>query len=230
MEHRETDGNGSFEASGVGFNYRYDAYAKLLRVLKDGRLPKEVIVQVDLRGALSDTPVTYLHYLEKITQIKALAFSNYATVNLKEVLDADKWQGILGSSTRLASYAVELNAGRYEEFTNSFKGLYEFSQFQLEKIEIKAPGRDYYRAQISTRLHNEILIRASSLHGALYHLAEKIVSDLIALEFSTRREAEAYKLLQASSALGMIGRILDQDFVPERKIGNIHNNRDVGAV
>lgn len=187
-------------------------------------------MQVDLHGALSNSPVIYLHFLEKITQIKALAFSNYESVNLREVLDADKWQGILGSSTRLARYAVELHAGQYEQFSSSFREVYEFSEFQLEKFHMKAPSRDYYRAQVKTQLHNEVLVRATSLHGTLYHLAEKIVSDLIALEFSTRREAEAYKLLQASSALGMIGRILDEDFVPERKIGHIHTKVDRSTI
>lgn len=158
-----------------------------------------------------------IQYFDKAAQIKALMLSNSSTINLSQTMEPRRLQGIANTLFDHALFAVDLDAGKFRRFTATLAHIYDLKHFSVKHFTCTKSATAYYRACLRTHNENELVGRSLTLPGILMTVSEKIISDLIALEFSTRNNS-AQNLLSLSAKLATVGRILNDGFYPSMKI------------
>lgn len=224
LECRETS-QGSLIARGTGLDYKYNYETNSLKVIH--RRKERALAKFTFDKVLSRDPLSYITSLEKANQIKALMFSNNQTVDLTETLDSEKLCAILKSTALLSRHAHDLKNLDFERFCDVFVG-----EFDLKKIKIKqftsGDHKDaFFIARIQTQHDNGICVRACTLTGITMAMSDRTIRDLITMEFGHQFEGSAHNLLRLSSKLSSISYILDDDFVPSRKLSTNCPQKDI---
>lgn len=207
---------GFLTAWGTGLKYEYDTHDTMLRISR--REKQKPLARFNFDGHLSDDPLSYITALEKACQIKALMFSNNQTVDISKTLESERLKAILKSAARLSRYAYDLQTSKYERFCDAFARDFDLKAIKLKKFVSGNRANEFYVARIQTPHDNKICVRACTLAGITSALSEKTARDLITQEFGHRFEQSAYNLVQVSSRLSALSCILDEHFIPSRKI------------
>ncbi|MCF8495893.1 MAG: hypothetical protein K9G62_04405 [Alphaproteobacteria bacterium] len=160
----------------------------------------------------------YVKFLEKITVIKALIFSNHATANLTLTIDENRLPALLQNAAHLADHGYDLKTGRFEYFSGSFcreNGLGTLNLTRLRRPDFR---KDLYKADLQTCHGNSISADSDRLHCVLEKLARRTINDLVAAEYKYRTEKSAENLLYVSSRLSTLAHTLDDGFNPEEAL------------
>lgn len=213
MKYRETDSRGSFVAWGIGFNYKYNANAYVLDILDRRSLKPLLFIDFDRQQARS--ALTYVSMLEKALQIQALMLSNNMTLDLSFSFDEARLAALLESAALQARYAFDLSRGQFYRFSFDFIRNNGLKALSIKKYRGSSEtGAPFYSGQLTTDKNKSVRASGHSLPTMIKALSDKIVSDLVTLEFGYRSEDSAHNLLLVASKLGVMSRILDQNFAP----------------
>ncbi|GJL84551.1 MAG: hypothetical protein DHS20C02_03260 [Micavibrio sp.] len=221
--HQETDPQGSFTAWGTGFYYQYDACTNKLSVIQtegDAHL-----MNVALDGFSSDA-LAYAAHLEKTTQIKALMFSDCTTIDLTKTFDTQKITAIVRSAAIFAGYALDLERHHFRRFSRGFRQSCSLGEVYINSLYQEDPNTEFFKGFVKTKQGNAVCADGSSLTNILADLSDKIVQDLIAMEFGENHRRTAHKLLGASFKLSTTSRILDKNFIPCHKLAIIRDSAE----
>ncbi|HRQ59981.1 MAG TPA: hypothetical protein PLO23_00435 [Alphaproteobacteria bacterium] len=215
VKHQETCQYGSFKAWGACFFYTYDAPNLELNIhLQEADAP---LITYAVGKRLHKKILTLVNYLDKAAQIKALMLSNGETIHIGETMEPRRLKGLTSALFDSALYALDLEAGKSRRFTTYMAQTFDLKHFSIKRFTCQTSDSVYYRASLRTHSDNELVGRSLTLNGILMTVSEKIVGDLIALEFNAR-DNSAQNLLSLSSKLSTIGRILNEGFYPSQKI------------
>lgn len=218
VEHLETDQYGSFIAWGACFFYDYSAPDYELKIhVKEGEKP---LVTLAVGKRLHKKIRQLVHYFDKAGQIKALMLSNSETINIAHTMEPRRLRGISNTLFDHALFALDLDAGKPKRFTATQAQIFDLKLFTMRHFTCPRSSTAYYRACLRTHSDNELVGRSLNLHGILMTVSEKIISELIALEFNARNTS-AQNLLSLSSRLSSISRILNEEFYPSMKIKDL---------
>lgn len=217
LRYQSTDRRGSFDAWGVGLFYHYSAPVNTLEVYSSPDDQAALLLQATLSKNSQCHVQDFVSYFDKVSQIKALMLSNQTSVNIADTMESERLRGVLINTCSLAKSVCALTNDKLRSFVSSSKEMYELKHFSIKHLCCQASGEKYYRARLKTYNSNEIVARSITMHGVLMTLSEKIIRDLIALEFSTRHNT-ADNLLIFSSQLTTISRVMNQNFYPLSKI------------
>lgn len=206
--------SGNFEATGVSFSYLYDASANSLTILRKTCLECESL-NIQLPEKIKANPKLFVQHLEKATQIKALILSSNATIKLCETIVPEKLIAIAKSVSRLALNSYDLDNNRISKFSDILRRGFGLKQLEISYIEHPS-SQPYYKAKIISRRDNCVVVREDTIDETLKKLSESIVSDLIMRELSAHSDHNSQKLLNLSTRLSVIAKILNNDFIPSR--------------
>ena len=216
MKYVNTCSQGSFIAWGTGFRFEYEAPSRLLSITPLDR--KRAIARLRFDKDLAEDPLAYVESLDKTNQIQALMYSNNATLNLAETLDRDRISGLIKSTARISRFAFDLHTKNFERFAWFFCKDFDLESFKIKKFVSKRKETAFYIGKLQTRYHNSVRVRACTLPRLVAALSDKTLTDLITMEFGHSYNNSAHTLLNASSKLSTISRILDENFIPENKV------------
>ncbi len=217
----ETAGGDGFRAKGAGLAYVYDREKSTLDIF---HLEQNVpLFMIDMGTALPCNPELFIRYTEKSSQIYALMYSSYQTINLCETVSLKKLTPIVKNITELALMAHFLKINDYSSFGEKITKRYDIKDFSIEvrKCQCKqltASCKSTYIACLETRNGNKISAWSNNLHSALSRISEKTVRDLITVELLGNDRCSATTLLSLSARLNTISRILDNEFIPNDKL------------
>ena len=214
LDYRETDSRGSFVSWGAGFHYRYSPDALILDVL-DAKSEKPLLY-IDFDQYTARDPRAYLENLEKITQIKALMFSGNATIDLSESFDHPRLIAILENCARIARYSFDLQTNKFHRFSHYFCKDQMIDRVQIKKISSLDPSASFYVAKLKTLNAKSVTTRACTVPTILRNLSEQVIRELITGEFSYPFQNSSHNLLNLSSILSILSRVLDENFIPEQ--------------
>lgn len=216
IRHQETNLDGSFTAWGAGFFYHFDAPRCELNIhVQEGEKP---LVTIAVGNRVRRKILPFVQYFDKASQIKALMLSNASTINICQTMDPRRLHGIVSTLFDHALFALDMDAGKTLRFTATMAHIYDLKHFSIKQLLCpSSPAATYYRGSLKTHKGNELVGRSMTLAGILSTISEKIIGDLIALEFSSRDDS-AQNLLSLSAKLATIGRILNEGFYPAMKI------------
>lgn len=215
VKHLETDQYGSFIAWGACFFYDYNAPNCELNIhVQEGEKP---LVSLAVGKRLHKKIRKLIHYFDKAGQIKALMLSNSETINIAQTMELRRLRGISNTLFDHALFALDLDAGKPKRFTAMQAEIFDIKLFSIKHFICPKSSTAYYRASLKTHSDNELVGRSLTLHGILMTVSEKIISELIALEFNTPNNS-AQNLLSLSSRLSTISRVLNEEFYPSMKI------------
>ena len=216
MKYVNTCSQGSFIAWGTGFRFKYEAPSRLLSITPLDR--KRAIAKLRFDDKLAKEPLAYVESLDKTNQIQALMYSNNTTIDLSDTLDRDRIGGLIKSTAHISRFAFDLNTKNFERFAAFFCKDFELESFKIKKFISKRQETEFYIGKLQTRYNNFVRVRACTLTGLTAALSDKTLTDLITMEFGHSYNNSAHTLLNASSKLSTISRILDENFIPERKL------------
>jgi hypothetical protein len=208
--------DGSFEAWGVGFHYKYDAPSNSLSVFK----PENAwgMLDISLPRKIEENPMLFVQHLEKVSQIKSLILSNNETVRLCETIVPDKLSAIAKSVSRLALSSFDARPEKLARFAKAMQRQYLLQSVEMNYINARDVKNAFFTASITTKKGNRTDASAASISLLLRELSEKIVRDLMTREFGSAHQGSADRLLVLSSRLSIISRILDENYTPEKSI------------
>ncbi len=218
LRHREINSHGSFEAWGIGFHYEYDSDLKGLNIIHARSTRPLSYMSFDKK--LSKSPLEFVKLLEKTTQVKALIFSNNKTVDLSETLDDARMSALLPGSALLAQQSFCFKNEALHKSEKKFCKDYSLKNFKIKRISADDSCKSFYSGTLETQRCNSIYVRVTHLHDILNYFSEKIVSDLIARETGYNLQSSAHTLLKMSYRLSVLARIIDESFIPLKKIEN----------
>ena len=216
MKDRETCSQDSFETQGTGFRYSYDGYSNTLSVASLER--QKVFAKLKFDHHLAMNPHAYVAALDKTNQIKALMYSNNATINLAETIDEPRVSSLIDITAQISRYAYDLLTHEYDSFSALFCADYNLKALKLRQIPAHGTGKPFYVAKIQTQHNNSISVQGCTLPVITEALSDKTLRDLITMEFGHYFGNSAQNLLNASSKLSIISRVLDEDFTPAKRL------------
>lgn len=216
MKCKEINSDGSFLAWGVGFHYEYDANQHILEITtaRDGK----PLTYTGFDTESCANPFRFVLLLEKATQIQALMLSNNATIDLSENFEDERLVAIFISCMNLAQFAYDLSQYDFKRFEKCFCADTPIKLLNIEKIESSESVDQFFSAKLSTDTSQELSKRAKSLHHLMIGLSDSIISDLITAEYGFKFKNTADTLLSVSSKLSLISLILNEAFIPVRKL------------
>ena len=217
MKYEKTCSQGSFIAWGTGFRFEYEAPDKLLGITPLDR--KSAIAKLRFDQRLAESPLAYVESLNKTNQIKALMYSNNATANLAETLDRKRIGSLIKSTARISRFAFDLRTKNFDRFSWVFCKDFDLESLAIKQVMSKRKHKAFFMARLQTRYNNCVCVRGRTLSALVARLSDKTLSDLITMEFGHSYNNSAHRLLNASSKLSTISRILDENFIPEHKLG-----------
>lgn len=223
LRYQEGGSLGSFEANGVSFNYSYDAQANNLTIFRNNCFECESL-KIHLPEKIRNNPKLFVHQLEKATQIKALILSSNSTIKLCETIVPEKLTTIAKSVSRLALNSFDLGNNRISKFSDILRRGFGLKQLEISYIE-HSSSQPYYKAKIVSKRDNCVVVREDTIEETLKKLSESIVSDLIMRELSAHNDLNSQKLLNLSTRLSVIAKILNNEFIPSRFIANFDDSR-----
>lgn len=216
MKYEETCSQGSFVFWGTGFRYQYEAEKALLRITAQDE--DRAVAQIKLDGQLAKDPLAYVRSFNKTNEIKALMYSNNATINLAETMDTARIGGLIESTARISRCAFDLNTLNFERFSRVICRDFDLKSLKVKQFNSREGDRDLFLARIQTKYNNSVCVRACTLAGLTAALSDRTLRDLITMEFGHSYNNSAHGLLKVSSKLSTISCILDENFIPERKL------------
>ncbi|HOO81805.1 MAG TPA: hypothetical protein PK513_04830 [Alphaproteobacteria bacterium] len=114
-----------------------------------------------------------------------------------------------------------LHCKDFDHFSTLFCRDFNLKSLIIKRLSSDSQEKSFYLASITTQHNNSVCARSDNLSGLTTLLSNKILSDLIAVEFGLNRDSSAQNLLGAASKLATIGRVLDNNFIPEEKLKRI---------
>ena len=210
MMYWETLADGSFKALGAGFQYDYDSAVNRLSVIHGNE--DTAFAKIRFNKFISQNPTNYVEALDKAHQIKALMLSNNATTNLAELLEASRLGAMIKSSAKLSSQAYDLNFKNFSRFSRHCTREFNLKHFKIKRFCSEDKENTFFVARIQTHHDNAISVRACTLEGMISSLSERTLRDLITMEFGHQYENSAVTLLNLSTKLSTISRIIDKNF------------------
>ena len=210
----EVDPSGDICAYGSAFRYQYDAVDNTLAIYRNISGCKTL--RTKLPAKITTDPLLFIEHLEKATQIKALLLSANKTVKLCETIVPEKLSAIAKSVSKLALNSYDLKTDNLEKYSRLIKRSYGLAHFEIVRISYDKISDSYFKAKIISCKNNQVIVRDENLHRLLRKLSEKIISDLIPLEYSSRSNACTDQLLRLSTRLSVMGKIVDSHFFPEK--------------
>ncbi|MCB1652046.1 MAG: hypothetical protein KDI46_08340 [Alphaproteobacteria bacterium] len=225
MSIRLSESHVAFTLKGTGFSYHYCPSDKMLSINDEAHT--HTYISINCAKSAFQNPEEYLQYLDKTNQIKALMFSNNQTVNLAETLDKKRIPAILKHTTRTSLYAYMLQKRRYREFSYHFA-----SDAGIQDIEIKKytsatnPGKNFYVGRLKTKQNNIVSARGNDIPELFASLSDRTIKDLIAIELRCTHENAAQALLNASTKLGTISRVLDKAYHPAETLSALRKKTE----
>lgn len=213
LRHQTVSSCGQIEAWGAAFNYRYAADKNTLCVFRNESGCKTL--NITLPAKIKNNPQLFIKQLEKATQIKALMLSNHTTLKLCQTIVPDKLSAIAKSVSKLALNSFDLSTDRINNFSKLIRRSYGLKEFEIAEIDNQASG-SYFKAKIISCRGNFVIVREDTMPETLKKLSEGILSDLIALEFSSRNNVCSEQLLRLSTRLSVMSKIVNDAFIPEK--------------
>jgi hypothetical protein len=215
MDGKETFAQDSFEKQGSGFHYSYDGSRNTLSIASLER--QKIFARLTFDYKLTKNPQTFVSALDKTNQIKALMYSNNQTLNLTETLDSEKVTSLLDITAQISRYTCDLLHQDYEIFSERFCRDFGLKSFEITKAIAPKNSHSLYSGQIKTQHNNAIAVQGPSLPALIHALSDRTVCDLITLEFGHTYGNSAQNLLNASSKLSIISRVLDKGYTPTQR-------------
>ena len=220
MKYESVCSHGSFTSWGSGFKYHYEARDCAIDVTSaDGY---RALARLKPGSQICCDPFSYVETLNKTNQIKALMYSDNTTTNLADTLDDARLSSLIkitGHISYLALYG--LHCKNFNHFSTLFCRDFNLKSLIIKRLSSDSQEKSFYLASITTQHNNSVCARSDNLSGLTTLLSNKILSDLIAVEFGLNRDSSAQNLLGAASKLATIGRVLDNNFIPEEKLKRI---------
>jgi len=201
---------------GLGLCYEYDQNSGHISIIHAQRYQPIIDVYVDINTSiyLSD----FIHTIEKITQIQALILSNNATCDITEILTRRRMKVYFEYVIETARRACYLRHGDYDSFIDNMCEDFGLSGFNIENLNKGYSNNNFFKLSIHTKRGNVIACEGFHLRYCLSTLSQKTISDLLVVETSHNFQADARRLLKMSSNLSMLARVLDEQFIPRRKV------------
>ncbi len=212
----ESDAFGSFTAWGIGFCYEYDGTANRLTIIHARRY--RPLINIDVNQSDTGFAAAFVEMFEKTIQTQALMLSNRRTIDVTEIFSEKRLKPYLGGTLQAVVMALHLQQERFQSFNQIFCKAYGLGSLQIAKSQRISTIPPYYEAQILTEKLNKVEAKDNLLHDCLASLARSIISDLIIQETQHNFQSKAYELLSASSNLSTLSMVLDQQFMPRRKM------------
>ncbi len=213
FQYQKVDSCGDLTAQGAAFNYSYNALKNTLLVYRNENGCKTLSITLPLK--IAGNPLLFIQHLEKATQIKALMLSSNETIKLCQTIVPEKLTAIAKSVSKLALNSYDLGTERITNFTKLIRRSYGLKEFEISYIDHESSGaKPYYKAKIVSCRDNCVVVREDTMHQILKKLSEKILSDLIALEFSSRNNNCSEQLLRLSARINVMSKIIDDRFDP----------------
>lgn len=216
LKHRETDGFGSFKASGAGLHYEYDSDQALLDIIQ--KKGNRLILSIELEEEHPGEAFLFAKCLEKATQIKALTYSNFKTINLCKIMDSDKLPAIMANTTVLSRYAFDLKLSHFNRFACNFGKKFPQEEVYINRTLDEKENIEIFRGLFKTRHGHAVSAYKRTLSELLSTLSEKITIDLMTLEFGNRFRDSAESLVNVSYNLSTVARIVDEGFIPHNTL------------
>jgi len=216
MRNVETDLHGSFIACGVGILYKYTAPTNTLEIFLRENRTYLFRMPIGERGA--ENIQALIHNFDKSVQIRALMISNHKTNDITKTLGAEKLQTIIRSAFKIGFYAFDAQIGEWDKLNLAIAQDFNLRKFKIKRLVCPSAGTAYIRCGIETPRNNELTVRAKTPSGVIKVLSERIIQDLIALEFAYRTDSFAHQLVTLSSKLGTLSRLLDKNYIPAQNV------------
>lgn len=213
MRKVQTDRNGSFVACGVGLLYQYSVTTHTLEIFQ--RKGRDYMFRLGLDGVDADDIPILIENFDKALQIKALMISSHKTNDLTKTMSPDRLQVIIKSAFRIALHACDAQLGHWKRLNLSIEKEFKLKRFKLKRLICPSAGTAYIRCGIETPRENELTVRAKTTAAVFKILSEKIIHDLMTIEFAYRTDSYAHQLVTLSSKMGTLSRVLDQSYVPK---------------
>ncbi len=224
MKYEETCAQGSFTVRGTGFRFNYDADDQLLHITSFDK--KRALARLKLDQYLAKDPLAYVESFDKTNQIKALMYSNNATINLAETMDYERINSLIKITARISRCAFDLQTKNFKRFSRVFCKDFDLKNVKIKKFTSSYQSNELYLARIQTHYNNSVCVRACTLTGLTAALSDRTLRDLITMEFGHNYSNSAHSLLQVSSKLTTISHILDPSFIPEHKLKRYETLQD----
>ena len=216
MKYEETCTQGSFTVWGTGFRFDYEADNNFLNITSLDK--KRALAHLKFDKHLAKDPLAYVESLDKTNQIKALMYSNNATINLAETMDYERIASLLKITARISRCAFDLRTKNFDRFSKIFCKDFDLSSMKIKKFTSSHKENEFYLARIQTQYNNSVCVRACTLTGLTAALSDRTLRDLMTMEFGHSHNNSAHSLLNVSAKLSTISHILDQNFIPEHKM------------
>lgn len=213
---KETDGGIGFEAKGCGLGYRYDGRTLTLDVLH--LCMRRPLLLLDLGPVFPRNPLLYAEFLEKAAQINALLYSSNQTLNLSETIHIEKLAPVVAQLSKTAELAHDVEMKNFARFAASLSAIHELHACRLEQQDRVNASEARYRLILKTPSGTEIRATGPTARASISKIAELMLRDVIALEFSAQSGQNAQNLIALSTRLSTIARLLDMNFDPYDKI------------
>ena len=216
MKYRDTCAQGSFSVWGTGFRFEYEAAEKVLNIIPSGE--SKAVAYYKLDNELAKSPYDFVRHLDKTNQIKALMYSNNRTTNLADTIDMQRIASLLKTTTLISGFVQSLHSADYERFSEDFSDKFELKAVNIRSYISNEEQREIFYGELLSLYGNIITARSKSLSGLLQMLSERVLTDLIMVECGHNLNNTGHNLLNASSKLATISRVLDKNFIPKRRI------------
>lgn len=215
---------GSFTTLGTGFKYEYHSGPQKLNVLHVGT--GRTLIDIDLANGPHVNPESFIRTLDKSYQIRALTLSNNTSIDLSQTFEERRLMPVLTETAQLARLSFDLMHENFEQFDRYFCQDTPFKNMKINRLRRFDAGLASYSAQLETKHNNKLTVESQSLHGIMSKMSQKIIQELITKEFVLRFDASANMLLSASSKISILSMILNDKFMPERKLKNFALSSD----
>ena len=91
--------------------------------------------------------------------------------------------------------------------------------FKIRKIHFADnTTQPYLKAKIKTDSGYKTEARANSIARVMSTLARQTMQDIVIMEYKTGAQARANELMNMSSQMSAIGKVLDKNFIPKTRI------------
>lgn len=207
---------GSFTLPGAGFLFEYLAEQRMLNIrpLKS----ESVLARIKFDEYLAEDPLGYIQSLDKTNQIKALMYSNNASLDLSSIMEEHHMANLIEITARISRLAYDLNTKNFDRFSKLFCDDFDLKKLCIKSFKSGDNSNKFYLARIQTKHNNTVSVRACTLSGLAAALSDKTLKDLMTMEFGYNYSHSAQHLLNVSSKLATIARVLDKNFIPEHKL------------
>ena len=218
MKYEETCTQGSFRMWGTGFLFEYEADDRLLNISPTHS--ESVLARIKFDELLAEDPRGYIHSFDKTNQIKALMYSNNTSLDLSSIMDTHHLSNLIKITARVSRLAYDLDTKNFDRFSKLFCEDFDLKNLCIKTFKTKNDTNQFYIARIQTHHDNTVSVRACTLSGLAAALSDKTLKDLMTMEFGYNYSQSAQHLLNVSSKLATIARVLDKNFIPQHKLAS----------